>query len=500
MLQVLNVLDTLRVLAVQTGASLLQKIQGLFFSSDGVWIEFGDASQLNELYDQSGDVPAIGDPVGLALDQSQGAELGPELITNGTFDTDLSGWTASAADADITWQSGAMRLQRTGGYSLLVGQDAGLESGKWYQVSATVSEWNSGTMGLCVSPSIGGSPTSLEQSFSADTGVRSLVFLGDSSLPVIGFSTSVGGDFVLDNVSVRELKGNHVTQPVSNNRPTYGETVDGTRYIEFDGVDDFIEIEVPAGGWSGTVVFGWVQGSYWANYDLPAGTWSFPNDAGNLYVPDDQLVAMVFKADGGEMSDTEKADALEYVQSKGAGGVDGWSGFTDVERFFMDQPITKLQSIDLSQATDFDFFAYRSDLEEFDTSTLTSVETCRSAWDSTQITSFDTTPMTNLRYCYRAWDSSQLVSFDGAGLAQMTSVDPSCFLLTWNRAPGTLNQASVESILVNIDANGLNAPGSGTENQITIDTDGSGLTTAAQDAITSLKAKGWDPVIDGVSQ
>jgi len=62
--------------------SLLKRIQALFSSSDGVWIEFGDASQLNELYDQSGDVPAIGDPVGYVADQSGNGNHANQAVSN----------------------------------------------------------------------------------------------------------------------------------------------------------------------------------------------------------------------------------------------------------------------------------------------------------------------------------------------------------------------------------------------------------------------------------
>lgn len=42
----------------------------------------------------------------------QQSEIGLELITNGTFDTDLAGWTLSGSGgAFVTWESGEMQLE-----------------------------------------------------------------------------------------------------------------------------------------------------------------------------------------------------------------------------------------------------------------------------------------------------------------------------------------------------------------------------------------------------
>jgi len=473
--------------------SLLSQVRALFSNSDGVWIEFGDASQLNELYDQSGDVPASGDPVGLVLDQSQGAELGAEQCSDPSFDDPVEWhqpgeWVVSGGQATMESPTASYSLKNINGY---VGTSG------FYKLTITVSvntfsvaivDYLTDALvndGILVPP--------------GEVGERSVVLWLESNDRVhIRPNSPDSGVIVITDYSLKKLKGNHATQSVSNYRPTYGEAVDGTRYIEFDGLDDFIEIEVPAGGWSGTVVFGWVQGSYWANYDLAEGTWSFPDDAGNLYVPDDQLVAMVFKADGGEMTSQEKADALAYVQSKGAGGVDGWSGVSAISSYFYGQPITQIQAIDFSSAINAEASFRGTKLTSFDASLIPNVQNVERAWFGTDIAAFDTTPMTDLRDCSNAWRAcTSLEDFDGSGFASMTAANDYCFSLAW--ASGViLNQSSVESILVNIDANGLNAPAAGPTIDMT--TDGSPLTTAAQDAITSLKAKGWDPVIDGVSQ
>jgi len=444
--------------------SLLSRVRALFSDSDGVWIEFGDASQLNELYDQSGDVPAIGDPVGYITDQSGNGNHATQPVSNNrpTYGETVDGTRYiefDGLDDDLLFTPRRYVVEFSVDYSEDI--DGRLN----IYVSGCGLEYN------LVEPIL--------DQFAGTTKSYSLLLLGDGGGQNKAFSLTrtsalnTSGTARVYNVSVRELKGNHATQPVSNSRPTYGETVDGTRYIEFDGVDDIIEIEVPVGGWSGTIVFGWVQGSYWADYDLPEGTWSFPDASGNLYAPDDQLVAMVFKADGGEMTKKEKADALAYVLSKGAGSAEDWATKSDWTKAFMEQNIIEIQNLDWS-----------------------AIVNGYAAFNRTSFTHFDASTMVNVTRLQSAWQYVPLESFDASGFASMTSVENYCFWKTFTGC--NLNQASVESILVNIDANGLSAPAA--TPQIEIDTDGSPLTAAAQNAITSLKTKGWDPVIDGVSQ
>lgn len=58
----------------------------------GAWF---DPSDLSTLYqDGAGTTPvtAVEQPVGLMLDKSRGMMLGPELISNGTFDSGIAGW------------------------------------------------------------------------------------------------------------------------------------------------------------------------------------------------------------------------------------------------------------------------------------------------------------------------------------------------------------------------------------------------------------------------
>jgi len=160
-----------------------------------------------DLYYQMGD--GILDEYPLIADQTD-ATLGSELVTNGTFDTDASGW-GSDSGAAVDWQSDS---------TLLVGNDGGdntyattqtsvLVSGKTYKVSFRFKPSGSGTLRV----RLGGSGTTFTtESFVVDAW-NDVEFFGtaDNTTLEIG---SVGGNitnFYLDNVSVKQVQGNPAT-------------------------------------------------------------------------------------------------------------------------------------------------------------------------------------------------------------------------------------------------------------------------------------------------
>ena len=114
----------------------------LFRLTDTGWVY--DHSDFSTIFqDAAGTIPvtAVGQPVGLQLDKSKGLVLGPELVTNGTFDTDVSGWTNNLSGGTNTWVSpGAMRIESTVGGSVRVSGIA--TPGKYYQVRFDLLDTN----------------------------------------------------------------------------------------------------------------------------------------------------------------------------------------------------------------------------------------------------------------------------------------------------------------------------------------------------------------------
>lgn len=187
----------------------------LFAALQGAWLEpvVGSIWQEN-----TGVTPTTtgGQTIGLMLDQSQGAVLGPELVTNGDFSVN-SDWTYGTG-----WAYGTGNAQCTanGGYGTLRQTISALTVGRAYQLTwtqtTTVGTVRVGLDGASVGlfGSFGGNTTYTVRIFPSTTN-RLLVFAA------IGNDSSGNFTGTIDNISVREILGNHASQSVSGNRPTY---------------------------------------------------------------------------------------------------------------------------------------------------------------------------------------------------------------------------------------------------------------------------------------
>ena len=211
----------------------------------GVWYEPSDLTTLFQ--DTAGTTPvtAPGNTVALMLDKSRGLALGAELVTNGTFSVDtagptVTGWTANGTAPSTASVSGGNFLVATStgtGYGRQ-GQVLTLTVGATYKITATIRVV-SGTSPIAffyLGPLSGG--------FGA---VKILNNNTTSAISYTGFFTAtqatnylvVGDDTAAtnavieaDNISVRELPGNHATQATTTARPTYSiEPVGGRRNL-----------------------------------------------------------------------------------------------------------------------------------------------------------------------------------------------------------------------------------------------------------------------------
>lgn len=175
--------------------------------------EFKAAYPTHTLYqDSNGVTPctAAGDPVGLILDQSRGglSQIGADLVTNGGFDSDT--WWSKGAGVTIAsgvCQYTAVALN-AGVFRTLL-----LTAGKFYAVDFTVSGFSSGGVRVYS----GGNRTG---AFSTNGTYRVIVLAGSSDASLIFEATSAGTILALDNISVREIPGNHAYQTSSGARPT----------------------------------------------------------------------------------------------------------------------------------------------------------------------------------------------------------------------------------------------------------------------------------------
>ncbi len=100
------------------------------------------------------DLPIIN---GVYVDMT--SALGPELVTNGNFNTDVSGWAAQLTGATITWRDGKMELFGGSGGGRATQTVSGLEIGETYVFRATMLEPNASSISCRLTTDPAGSST-----------------------------------------------------------------------------------------------------------------------------------------------------------------------------------------------------------------------------------------------------------------------------------------------------------------------------------------------------
>ena len=172
-------------------------------STNGAWYDPSDFSTMFQ--DAAGTTPvtAVGQPVGLMLDKSKGLVLGPELVTNGTFDTDSgwakgAGWTisggaanASAASSDIYQSNVALA-----------------DTKKAYVVEIVISNYVSGTVRVAL--------LGRNSGFVSGNGKKTFIAAAGGNTDRFLYITGSSFTGSIDNISVRELPGNHAYNPSGN--------------------------------------------------------------------------------------------------------------------------------------------------------------------------------------------------------------------------------------------------------------------------------------------
>ena len=184
-------------------------LQGALFGNGepGFTFEPWDITTLYQ--DRAGTTPvtAAGQSVGLRLDKSKGLALGPELVTNGDFSAD-TGWTLGG-----NWSISGGTLNGAAATSYSYIQAIGLNPSKTYRllVSVTVSIGS-------VAINLGGIN---EVAFTSSGQKTATLLLDPSAIPFVYVS---GSNFTgtIDNISVRELSGNHEVAINDASRGIYG--------------------------------------------------------------------------------------------------------------------------------------------------------------------------------------------------------------------------------------------------------------------------------------
>ena len=306
------------------------------------------------------------------------------------------------------------------------------------------------------------------------------------------------------SMSDQSPNGHTAVQTISSRRPTYNATPDR---LSLDKVDDALIITVPAGGFVGTMVLATDKGT--ASYEISIDAGAY--DLGGQRFPGDAIVGAVFR--NGAMTDKEKADTESFFVSNGATA--SYGAVRDFSGYWRDRDeLTGLPLIDTSSGTDFSFSWFGcANLETFplidtssgtnfsfswfDLASLTSfpiIDTSqgvlfRGTWRQCRLlTSFPFLNVSNGISFFRAWSQCNLLTsfpenfFDNIQGGNLEEAFEGT----------TLNQASIDNILVSLVTSGID---SGT--RVFDQSGGSAPSSTGEAAIDTLRSRGWTVAVTG---
>ena len=143
--------------------------------------------------------------------RTAGRVIGSELVTNGTFDTDTSGWTAILG-ASLSLSGGGVRVEEDGvdGSTGRAYQIITTEVGKVYRLSVDLVATNDNfEVYVNTSTNFGGAIASSSTETTAQTVELYFVATATSTYIILGAGTSTAGAYATyDNISVKEIDVN----------------------------------------------------------------------------------------------------------------------------------------------------------------------------------------------------------------------------------------------------------------------------------------------------
>jgi hypothetical protein len=197
------------------------------FSGGGLGLLYNSSDMSTLFQDSLGTTPVTtaGQSNGLTLDKSQGLVLGPELVTNGDFaivsDWSLgSGWAISGGSGNHTSGGGTGDLR----------QSITMENGKSYKIPWSLIATSGSALGAARINSV-----VLDSNMGTVGNYQAIYLKTASESGDLIFAANNLTECKLDDVSVREIPGNHATQSSGSFKSKYQAGPD--RKV-FDGIDD----------------------------------------------------------------------------------------------------------------------------------------------------------------------------------------------------------------------------------------------------------------------
>lgn len=197
---------------------------------------------------------AIGSPVGFALDKvplgdrSATAYLASaaELAVNGTFDTDVSGWTNRVpGSGGMTWVAGKLRMANIATNNAY--QSFATVVGSWYQLTGTTTVVDAtGSTFYAIRKADNNSASVNVVSLAGNTGVASPIYFkatATTTFIILQVNVSSGTPTIdFDGISVKRVPGYPAISDTTGHRPT----LHSGPYFDFDGVDDVLSAQIGA--------------------------------------------------------------------------------------------------------------------------------------------------------------------------------------------------------------------------------------------------------------
>jgi len=255
--------------------SLTAQVQALFAGGKvgGMW-DMGDTATLFQ--DAAGATPvtAVTQPIGMVLDKSQGLVIGSEMVTNGDFSNGTTGWTALSSTLSV--DTGRLKILAASTYGWAY-QAFTTVVGRTYRLTYSLTNGDASACYLYIDTGTGLSSANYDSGVKAD-GTYTAVFVATATTTFVKPLISGTGKFAFyDNISIKELPGNHATQPTAK-CPLYEE--DGSYgCARFDATDDALLFPaITFGGAFNTFVAGKVTSGtsgihLWRTADVN-GTWA----------------------------------------------------------------------------------------------------------------------------------------------------------------------------------------------------------------------------------
>jgi hypothetical protein len=208
-------------------------ITALFASGEqGAWYDPSDFSTMFTTNTGETQVTAVGQSVGLILDKSKGLVLGSELVTNGDFSNGTTGWSF-----DANWTVVDGRATHDGLVANNIIQTTAVVANKWYKCEFDL--YGIGYLEIRI-----GNAGSVLASFTNSPGHKTVYAYSNGTY--LYFRSTIGAGCQLDNITCKEIAGNHATQASSASRPVLTNNAQTKPYRNFDVVDDSMGTTFPS--------------------------------------------------------------------------------------------------------------------------------------------------------------------------------------------------------------------------------------------------------------